>query len=130
MEVDDVHGRGSCVCRIGARQLVGLGILGVVAVEFVLAVGQCCAFGVGRGHHDLCRRIDRSSGTRRRCAVTVFVDHTATGDDAVGIFGQARELSEGASEEGGSEYMMNWLRQHLSGVKVTHVPSGFSLSFA
>jgi putative NIF3 family GTP cyclohydrolase 1 type 2 len=35
-----------------------------------------------------------------------------------------------ASEEGGSEYMMNWLKQHLTGIKVTHVPSGFSLSFA
>ncbi len=35
-----------------------------------------------------------------------------------------------ASEEAGSEFMMNWLRQHLSGIKVTHVPSGFSLSFA
>jgi putative NIF3 family GTP cyclohydrolase 1 type 2 len=35
-----------------------------------------------------------------------------------------------ASEEAGSEFMMNWLRQHLTGIKVTHVPSGFSLSFA
>jgi putative NIF3 family GTP cyclohydrolase 1 type 2 len=35
-----------------------------------------------------------------------------------------------ASEEGGSEFMANWLKQHLTGIKVTHVPSGFSLSFA
>ena len=35
-----------------------------------------------------------------------------------------------ASEEGGSEFMANWLRQHLNGIKVTHVPSGFSLGFA
>lgn len=35
-----------------------------------------------------------------------------------------------ASEEAGSEFMMNWLRQHLTGIKVTHVPSGFSLGFA
>lgn len=35
-----------------------------------------------------------------------------------------------ASEEAGSEFMMNWLRQHLTGVKVTHIPSGFSLEFA
>lgn len=35
-----------------------------------------------------------------------------------------------ASEEAGSEYMMNWLRQHLNGIKITHVPSGFSLEFA
>jgi putative NIF3 family GTP cyclohydrolase 1 type 2 len=35
-----------------------------------------------------------------------------------------------ASEEGGSEYMANWLRQHLSAIKVTHIPSGFSLGFA
>lgn len=35
-----------------------------------------------------------------------------------------------ASEEGGSVYMMNWLKQHLEGIKVTHVPSGFSLGFA
>jgi len=35
-----------------------------------------------------------------------------------------------ASEEAGSEFMANWLKQHLTGIKVTHVPSGFSLGFA
>jgi len=35
-----------------------------------------------------------------------------------------------ASEEVGSVFMMNWLRQHLTGIQVTHIPSGNSLMFA
>lgn len=35
-----------------------------------------------------------------------------------------------ASEEQGSEFMVGWLRERLPGMKVTHVPSGNSLSFA
>jgi putative NIF3 family GTP cyclohydrolase 1 type 2 len=33
------------------------------------------------------------------------------------------------SEEPGSEYMLNWLKKNLPGVKATHVPSGHSLTF-
>jgi len=35
-----------------------------------------------------------------------------------------------ASEEPGSEFMRNWLQERLPGMKITHVPSGNSLSFA
>jgi putative NIF3 family GTP cyclohydrolase 1 type 2 len=35
-----------------------------------------------------------------------------------------------ASEEPGSEFMLNWLKERLPGMKVTHVSSGNSLSFA
>jgi putative NIF3 family GTP cyclohydrolase 1 type 2 len=34
-----------------------------------------------------------------------------------------------ASEEGGSEFMLNWLREKVPGIKATHLPSGNSLSF-
>src|SRR6185503_2663048 len=34
-----------------------------------------------------------------------------------------------ASEEAGSEFMLNWLREKLPGVKTTHVPTANSLSF-
>ena len=34
-----------------------------------------------------------------------------------------------ASEEPGSEYMADWLRNKIPGVKVTHIPAGNSLSF-
>jgi putative NIF3 family GTP cyclohydrolase 1 type 2 len=34
-----------------------------------------------------------------------------------------------ASEEPGSEYMLNWLKKNVPGVKATHVPSGHSLTF-
>jgi putative NIF3 family GTP cyclohydrolase 1 type 2 len=34
-----------------------------------------------------------------------------------------------ASEEAGSIYMLNWLKQKVPGVKVTHIPCGNSLSF-
>jgi putative NIF3 family GTP cyclohydrolase 1 type 2 len=34
-----------------------------------------------------------------------------------------------ASEEPGSEFMLNWLREKVPGIKVTHVRSGNSLSF-
>jgi putative NIF3 family GTP cyclohydrolase 1 type 2 len=34
-----------------------------------------------------------------------------------------------ASEEPGSEYMLNWVKEKVPGVKVTHVPSSNSLSF-
>ena len=35
-----------------------------------------------------------------------------------------------ASEEPGSEWMMNWLKKNVPGVPVTHIPAGNSLSFA
>lgn len=35
-----------------------------------------------------------------------------------------------ASEEPGSEFMVGWLKERLPNMKVTHVPSGNSLSFA
>ena len=35
-----------------------------------------------------------------------------------------------ASEEPGSEFMLEWLKTHVPTVKVTHIPSGNSLSFA
>lgn len=35
-----------------------------------------------------------------------------------------------ASEEPGSEWMMNWLKQNVPGIPVTHIPPGNSLSFA
>jgi putative NIF3 family GTP cyclohydrolase 1 type 2 len=34
-----------------------------------------------------------------------------------------------ASEEAGSQYMLNWLNEKVPGIKVTHVPSNNSLSF-
>jgi len=34
-----------------------------------------------------------------------------------------------ASEEAGSEFMLNWLKQHLPSVKATHISPGNSLSF-
>jgi putative NIF3 family GTP cyclohydrolase 1 type 2 len=34
-----------------------------------------------------------------------------------------------ASEEPGSEFMLNWLKEKVPGIKTTHVPSGNSLSF-
>ena len=34
-----------------------------------------------------------------------------------------------ASEEGGSEFMLNWLKEKVPGIKATHVPSGNSLRF-
>lgn len=34
-----------------------------------------------------------------------------------------------ASEEPGSEFMATWLREHVPGIKTTHVPAGNSLSF-
>jgi len=34
-----------------------------------------------------------------------------------------------ASEEPGSEYMLNWLKKNVPGVKATHVPSGHSLTY-
>jgi putative NIF3 family GTP cyclohydrolase 1 type 2 len=34
-----------------------------------------------------------------------------------------------ASEEPGSQYMLNWLKEKVPGVKVTHVPCGNALSF-
>jgi putative NIF3 family GTP cyclohydrolase 1 type 2 len=34
-----------------------------------------------------------------------------------------------ASEEPGSQYMLNWLKEHVPGIKATHLPSGNSLSF-
>jgi len=34
-----------------------------------------------------------------------------------------------ASEEAGSEFMLNWLKEKLPGVKTTHVPTANSLSF-
>jgi putative NIF3 family GTP cyclohydrolase 1 type 2 len=34
-----------------------------------------------------------------------------------------------ASEEAGSEFMLNWLKEKVPGLKVTHVPSANSLSF-
>ena len=34
-----------------------------------------------------------------------------------------------ASEEPGSEFMANWLKEKVPGIKVTHVPSQNSLSF-
>ena len=35
-----------------------------------------------------------------------------------------------ASEEPGSEWMMNWLKHNVPGVPVTHIPAGNSLQFA
>jgi len=34
-----------------------------------------------------------------------------------------------ASEEAGSEFMLNWLKEKVPGIKATHVPSGNSLRF-
>jgi len=34
-----------------------------------------------------------------------------------------------ASEEPGSEFMLNWLKEKVPGIKATHVPSGNSLRF-
>jgi hypothetical protein len=34
-----------------------------------------------------------------------------------------------ASEEAGSEFMLDWLRHKLPGIKSTHIPSGNSLAF-
>jgi hypothetical protein len=34
-----------------------------------------------------------------------------------------------ASEEPGSEYMADWLRKKIPGMKVSHIPAGNSLSF-
>ena len=34
-----------------------------------------------------------------------------------------------ASEEPGSEFMFNWLKEHIPAIKTTHVPCGNSLSF-
>ncbi|MBN3521648.1 Nif3-like dinuclear metal center hexameric protein [Algoriphagus lutimaris] len=36
-------------------------------------------------------------------------------------------IGHSASEEGGSEFMKNWLEEHVPGVPVTHFPSGNSL---
>ena len=38
------------------------------------------------------------------------------------------EIGHSASEEGGSEFVKNWLETHVPGVPVYHIPSGNSLS--
>lgn len=38
------------------------------------------------------------------------------------------EIGHSASEEGGSEFVKNWLQTHVPGVPVYHIPSGNSLS--
>jgi putative NIF3 family GTP cyclohydrolase 1 type 2 len=38
------------------------------------------------------------------------------------------EIGHSASEEGGSEFVKNWLHTHVPGVPVYHIPSGNSLS--
>ena len=38
------------------------------------------------------------------------------------------EIGHSASEEGGSEFVKNWLQTHVQGVPVYHIPSGNSLS--
>lgn len=37
------------------------------------------------------------------------------------------EIGHSASEEGGSEFVKNWLNQHMPGLPVFHIPSGNSL---
>jgi len=34
-----------------------------------------------------------------------------------------------ASEEPGAEYLLNWLKKNVPGVKATHVPTGHSLTY-
>jgi putative NIF3 family GTP cyclohydrolase 1 type 2 len=38
------------------------------------------------------------------------------------------EIGHSASEEGGSEFVKNWLETYVPGVPVYHIPSGNSLS--
>jgi putative NIF3 family GTP cyclohydrolase 1 type 2 len=37
------------------------------------------------------------------------------------------EIGHSASEEGGSEFVKNWLNKHMPGLQVHHIPSGNSL---
>ena len=52
-------------------------------------------------------------------------DARATGEQIALIV-----LGHIASEEPGSEWMLNWLQKNVPGVPVTHIPAGNSLQFA
>jgi putative NIF3 family GTP cyclohydrolase 1 type 2 len=45
----------------------------------------------------------------------------------IGIKLSMIEIGHSASEEGGSEFVKNWLNQHMPGLPVHHIPSGNSL---